>query len=237
MKRGSARWRNWQMLPVHVIDVGCGGGTYTRAWHDLGAASVTGLDFSAPILGAAHQAHGHPPGTRFLLGDAAGTGLLAQSADIVFARALVHHVKDLDAVVREAHRLLRPRGFYIVQDRMPEDVTQPGSATHPRGWLFDLCPSLLEVELARRPRAEVMDAVLEKAKFTDRSVRIVWETRRHYRDREEYLAEIRTRKGRSILHSLTDDDVATLVDRLRSRLPEEGVTETDRWTLWRAVAA
>jgi hypothetical protein len=84
-----------------------------------------------------------------------------------------------------------------------------------------------------------MDAVLETAKFTDRSVRIVWETRRHYRDRdrEEYLAEIRTRKGRSILHSLTDDDVATLVDRLRSRLPEEGVTETDRWTLWRAVAA
>ena len=32
-----------------VVDVGCGGGTYTRAWSELGAATVTGVDFSEPI--------------------------------------------------------------------------------------------------------------------------------------------------------------------------------------------
>ncbi|MFX0211726.1 MAG: class I SAM-dependent methyltransferase, partial [Candidatus Hodarchaeota archaeon] len=30
----------------HVIDIGCGGGIYTRAWAQLGATQVLGLDFS-----------------------------------------------------------------------------------------------------------------------------------------------------------------------------------------------
>jgi ribosomal protein L11 methylase PrmA len=41
-----------------VVDVGCGGGAYTRAWHELGAATVTGVDFSGPILDAAREATG-----------------------------------------------------------------------------------------------------------------------------------------------------------------------------------
>ena len=36
-----------------VVDLGCGGGTYIRAWHEFGAATVTGVDFSRPILDAA----------------------------------------------------------------------------------------------------------------------------------------------------------------------------------------
>jgi 2-polyprenyl-3-methyl-5-hydroxy-6-metoxy-1,4-benzoquinol methylase len=48
-----------------VVDVGCGGGTYTRAWHVLGAATVTGVDFSEPILAAARESHGPLPGVTF----------------------------------------------------------------------------------------------------------------------------------------------------------------------------
>lgn len=51
---------------ARVVDIGCGGGTYTRAWHDLGAATVTGVDFSEPILEAARNNHGELPGVRFL---------------------------------------------------------------------------------------------------------------------------------------------------------------------------
>src|SRR4051795_5437131 len=72
---------------AHVVDVGCGGGTYLRAWHDLGAATVTGVDSSAPILQAARESHGHLPGVSFQQGDAAVSGLDAGRADIVFERA------------------------------------------------------------------------------------------------------------------------------------------------------
>ena len=52
-------------------------------------------------------------------------------------------------------------------------------------------------------------------------------------DRDAYLAEIRPRKGRSILHELDDREIARLVDVLTDRLPAgEPVVETDRWTLW-----
>src|SRR4051795_4431315 len=105
---------------AHVVDIGCGGGTYLRAWHDLGAATVTGVDSSSPILDSARESHGHLPGVAFQLGDAADTGLDDAVADVVFERALIHHVPDLGAVAGEAARLLRRGGTVLIQDRTPD---------------------------------------------------------------------------------------------------------------------
>jgi len=214
--------------------VGCGGGTYTRAWHELGAASVIGLDFSEPILEEARAAHGRLPGVSFRLGEAAATGLDDDSADLVFERALVHHVPDLGAVAAEAARVLRPGGVVLVQDRTPDDVAQPGSAEHPRGWLFEIFPRLLDVENGRRPTTAAVSAALESAGFRAVTASELWEVRRRYPDREAYLAEIARRTGRSILHELTDPELDRLVDELRRRLDDGPVVERDRWTLWRA---
>ena len=218
-----------------VVDVGCGGGTYTRAWHDLGAATVTGVDFSAPILDAARASHGDLPGVSFRLGDAAATGLPDGCADVVFARALVHHVADLGGVVAEAARLVRPRGTLLIQDRTPDDVARPGSGDHPRGWLFEVHPRLLDVEAARRPTDAVVSAALASAGFGGVTAVALDEVRRRYPDREDYLAEIAGRTGRSILHELDDDELGQLVDELHRRLPVGPLVERDRWTLWRGT--
>src|SRR4051794_18091667 len=221
-------------IGARVVDVGCGGGTYTRAWSEMGAVTVTGVDFSAPILEAARSASGELPGVTFRQGDAAAMGLEGGRADIVFARALVHHVPDLTAVAAEAARLLRPGGTYLIQDRTPEDVAQSGSVTHPRGWLFDVFPRLRDVENARRPDTPTVAAALTSAGFGTLTATSLWEVRRHYADREAYLHEIGTRTGRSILHELSDHELAHLVGELRKRLPDGSVVERDRWTLWRA---
>lgn len=218
-----------------VVDVGCGGGTYLRAWHELGAGGVTGVDFSAPLLASAAESHGDLPGVQLALGDAAATGLPTASADIVFTRAVVHHVPDLHAVVAEAARILRPGGTLLAQDRTPDDAAQPGSPEHPRGWMFDVLPRLREVEQARRPTAERALEALAGAGFADLRTETLWETRRTYADVQDYLAEIGTRTGRSILHELSDDELADLVDDLRRRLPTGPLTERDRWTLWCGV--
>jgi SAM-dependent methyltransferase len=219
---------------LDVVDIGCGGGTYSLAWMDLGARSVTGVDFSAEMVGAARDAAQGRAGLTFRQADAAATGLPDASADVVFARALVHHVADLAAVVREAARLLRPAGTYIVQDRVADDVRQPGSAHHPRGWFFERFPALLDVELARRPGREKLAALLRDAGLADVTTRTLWEVRRAYPSREEYLDDVRSRTGRSILHELSDDELAELVADLARRLPAGAVTETDRWTVWHA---
>jgi SAM-dependent methyltransferase len=222
---------------ARVVDIGCGGGTYVSAWHELGAATVTGVDFSAPMLETARENHEHLPGVSFQMGDAAHTRLDAASADLVFERALIHHVPDLGAVALEAARILRPGGVLLIQDRTPDDVVQPGSADHPRGWLFDLYPRLLDIENGRRPRPNQVQAALGAAGFGQVTTSTLWEVRRRYSDREDYLAEIATRTGRSILHELSDDELAELVRRLRSRIPAGPLIEQDRWTLWRAVRA
>ena len=216
-----------------VVDVGCGGGTYARAWHELGAATVTGVDFSAPILDEARNAHGTLSGVGFRLGEAAATGLPDACADVVFERALVHHVPDLAPVVAEAARLLRPGGVLLIQDRTAEDVAQPGSATHPRGWLFEVFPRLLEVENGRRPTTAAVAAATAAAGLGKVVVESLWEVRRRYPDGADYLAEIAARTGRSILHELSDAELDRLVEELRMRLPEGPLVERDPWTLWR----
>jgi ubiquinone/menaquinone biosynthesis C-methylase UbiE len=216
-----------------VVDVGCGGGTYTRAWHDLGAATVTGVDFSAPILDAARAGHGHLAGVSFQRGGAAATGLPDGCADVVFERALIHHVPDLAAVAAEAFRLLRPGGVVLAQDRTPEDVAQPGSVTHPRGWMFEVFPRLLDVENGRRRGVEEVRQALLGAVFGAVTTTSLWEVRRRHADVEQYLDEIAQRTGRSILHELDDDELAFLVDELRGRLPAGSLVESDRWTIWR----
>src|SRR3954470_5546474 len=165
-----------------VVDIGCGGGTYTRAWHGLGAGTVTGVDISTPILASARAAHRDLTGVTFRIGEASATGLPDGCADVVFERALVHHVRDLGPVATEAARLLRPGGVLLIQDRTPEDVAQPGSVTHPRGWLFEIFPRLLEVENGRRPDPSVVVGALTAAGFAEVTATSLWEVRRRYDD-------------------------------------------------------
>src|SRR3954469_3445310 len=79
-READASWRDAVAALVdpagaEVVDVGCGGGTYLRAWHARGAATVPGVDSSSPILDAARESHGHLPGVSLHQGDAADTGL------------------------------------------------------------------------------------------------------------------------------------------------------------------
>jgi ubiquinone/menaquinone biosynthesis C-methylase UbiE len=217
-----------------VVDVGCGGGTYTRAWHEMGAAMVTGVDFSRPMIEQARADHGDLLGVTFRFGEATATGLDDASADLVFERALIHHTPDLAAVTAEAARVLRPGAPALLQDRTLDDVAQPGSAEHLRGWFFEIVPRLLDVENGRRATAAAVSSALEAAGFVDVTTASVWEVRRRYVDPEDYLAKIARRTGRSILHELSDAELEHLAAELRRRLPDAPVVERDRWTLWRA---
>ena len=217
-----------------VVDIGCGGGTYTRAWSDLGARRVVGVDSSAPLLDSARTDHGALPGVEFRQGDAAATGLPDGQADVVFARALVHHIADLAPVVAEARRLLRPGGTCLIQDRTPDDVALPGAPDHPRGWFFEVFPRLLDIENGRRRTRDVLVRELAAGRLDAGTTASLEEIRRRYASREDYLAEIRTRTGRSILHDLDDDELEHLVTELRRRLPDGPLVERDRWTIWAA---
>jgi len=214
-----------------VLDIGCGGGIYSRAWAGLGAAEVLGVDFSHQMVEAAAERSQGMAGVSFRQGDATATGLNDGCADLVFERALIHHVADWPACLREAYRLLRPGGAILLQDRTPKDVRQPATPEHIRGYFFERFPRLLAVEDGRRPRSADVVHHLEESGFGDVRTLTLWETRQVYRDLAALAADLRGRTGRSILHELSDDELETLIAYIGDHV-SGAVTEKDRWTLW-----
>ncbi|PYI51779.1 class I SAM-dependent methyltransferase [Paenibacillus flagellatus] len=221
---------------LRAADIGCGGGIYTRALAGMGAKEVIAVDFSAGMLAAAAEHGAGLANVRFVRGEAAATGLPGACVDLVLERALIHHVSDLFACFAEAYRLLRPGGTLLVQDRTPEDCLLPGGPDHIRGFLFELYPKLAAVETARRHDSAQVETALARAGFGAIRETKLWEVRRSYGSAADIADDWRGRKGRSILHELSDDELERLIAHIRARLPAKGaIEEKDRWTVWAAV--
>ncbi len=219
---------------ARIADVACGGGIYSKAWADLGAATVVGVDFSEQMVIAARE-HQKRPNVSFQRGSAENTGLPSANFDVVFERALIHHLQDFDDCFAEAYRLLATGGKLIIQDRTPEDVQIPGSSEHIRGYFFEFFPRLTEIEIKRRPKDERVRDALLKAGFSDIESRNLWETRKVYDCFELLAQDLRGRTGRSILHELNDGEIEQLVEYIGSKIDKsQAISEKDRWTLWTA---
>lgn len=222
-----------------VVDTGCGGGIYTKAFADMGARHVTGVDFSKEMLSAAKEHCEEYEQIDFQLGHALQTGLEASSCDIIFERALIHHLKstDLMPAMNEAYRVLKPGGRLIIQDRTPEDCLLSGSATHIRGYFFSMFPRLVDYEKSRRHQSNQVILAIQKAGFTGIEEKEFWETRKKYDNLKDLQNDLSSRTGRSILHELTDSEVACLVRHISNELrdrTDEKISEKDRWTIWMA---
>lgn len=222
-----------------IVDIGCGGGIYTLALSEMGAAHVTGVDFSQAEITAAQERYQDTPSVTFIVGDAFHSGLRSGQYDIVLERALIHHLKqqDLPACFAEAHRLLKPGGTLIIQNRTPEDCMLPRSETHIRYSIVTHYPKLLEKDIARRHTSAVVMNALQQAGFEQIEEHKLWETHQTYKNVDELTQDILARIGRSILHELSDAELQNLVAAMRERLKDHQgeIVEQDRWTVWSAV--
>jgi ubiquinone/menaquinone biosynthesis C-methylase UbiE len=221
-----------------IADVGCGGGIYTEAWLDLGAQAVFGVDFSEQMVAAASRRLKDRPQASITQGNAYATGLPAGSVDLVFERALIHHLKNHRSCFSEARRLLAPDGMFLIQDRTPADVEAPASGEHLRGYFFECFPRLMEIEKNRRPDSANVETALKEAGFGQIVIRTLWETRKIHQDFDELSQDLAARTGRSILHELDDGELGQLIAYIRTELPASGqIIEKDRWTIWASHAA
>ncbi|MEK5520640.1 class I SAM-dependent methyltransferase [Heyndrickxia sp. FSL W8-0423] len=218
-----------------VLDIGCGGGIYTKALADMGALHITCLDFSEKMLSAAKVNLQSYHNIEFKLGNALQTGLPSEQYDIVLIRAVIHHLNDIETCFQEIFRLLKRGGSCMIQDRTPDDCLVEGSNEHIRGYFFTKYPQLVEKETSRRHSGENVRDALKLTGFETISKHILWETRRKYENRQELFDDIINRTGRSILHELNDYQLQDLVDYLKEKLPgHQPIVEKDRWTIWKA---
>ncbi|WP_280771712.1 class I SAM-dependent methyltransferase [Salipaludibacillus daqingensis] len=230
-----------QLLPMEkkhmkALDIGCGGGIYSKALADMGIGSVKGVDFSEVMLEGARKNCKEYKNISFMHGNAFETGLDGNEYDLLLERALIHHIQDLSACFSEAYRLLKHDGFYIVQDRTPDDCLVKGDDTHIRGYFFELFPKLVKKETSRRHKSKSVINMLYKTGFTNIKEIKLWEIRNEYDNKEQLLKDLRGRTGRSILHELDDEELELLINHIdKSLSTSTNIVEKDRWTIWMAV--
>ncbi|MFA7249458.1 MAG: ubiquinone/menaquinone biosynthesis methyltransferase [Dehalococcoidia bacterium] len=132
------RWRRRAARSVvragdTVADLGSGTGDLAFACLDAGAARVVGLDVAGPMLARARsKGQRISPHAGFALGDATCLPLPDASVDAWCSAFMVRNVPDLDAALREAHRVLRPGGRIAVLEipRMEGGWLRPFASFH-----------------------------------------------------------------------------------------------------------
>lgn len=98
---------------LSVLDVGCGGGLLSERFATIGC-QVTGIDRSLPTLQAARD-HARAAGLdiRYEEGDAQALHFADAQFDIVCCCDVLEHVDDVDRVVGEIARVLKPSGIFF----------------------------------------------------------------------------------------------------------------------------
>jgi ubiquinone/menaquinone biosynthesis C-methylase UbiE len=96
-----------------VLMLGCGKGYGTKELN-LYAKQITGIDISERMIKLARASY-PDPGTSFITGDAENTPFKNNSFDVVYCKAILHHL-NLPRVLKEIRRVLTPDGYLYVVD-------------------------------------------------------------------------------------------------------------------------
>ncbi|MEN9518757.1 MAG: hypothetical protein RLZZ381_1345 [Cyanobacteriota bacterium] len=112
------------ITPKTILDLGCGVGMSSIALQEIyPQAQITGIDLSPYFLCVAqHRAKQQQHSIKWIHAAAESTGLANQSFDLVSASLMFHELPTTatEAIITEAHRLLRPGGYLSIMDMNPQ---------------------------------------------------------------------------------------------------------------------
>ncbi|MGA2928384.1 MAG: methyltransferase domain-containing protein [Solirubrobacteraceae bacterium] len=98
---------------MSVLEIGCGGGSFSAWMAAEGATRVVGADFSPTAIASA-QAEFRADNLEFDMTDITAMDYLGETFDIVVSCETLEHVPSPQAAVRELARVLRPNGLLVL---------------------------------------------------------------------------------------------------------------------------
>ncbi|WP_280539022.1 methyltransferase domain-containing protein [Chromohalobacter sp. 11-W] len=161
-----------------ILDLGCGPGELTArlARHYPDHRRIEGLDLAPGMLAEARRRH--PEAIRWVCGDAAMLPHADTSFDLVVSNLAIQWCPDLDRVLSEIRRVLRPGGRALLNTLAPGTLAEVGHAwTRPA--------ALLEFRDAARHRRAAHGAGFRRVEVTARTERF------HYPDLSAVMASIK----------------------------------------------
>lgn len=105
--------------PQNVLDVGCGTGAMLEMIQEkYPEANCTGADLSSSMIEFAAKSHPH---FTFCVADAIQLPFNDSSFDVVTNAISFHHYTDPTRAVKEAYRVLKPGGQFLLMDITPKN--------------------------------------------------------------------------------------------------------------------
>lgn len=135
-----------QLAGVHegsrVLDVGCGTGIMERAYLELGAASIVGLDLSEAMLACARASFSDVPAERLRFECHDILDFTSNEPfDVVVIYNAYPHILDKEALVEATASLLVPGGRFLVAHGMSRATLNAHHANVPHDVTSDLLPA------------------------------------------------------------------------------------------------
>jgi ubiquinone/menaquinone biosynthesis C-methylase UbiE len=111
------RWfrRPFDVRGKRVLEIGCGNGGMQLALIRAGAAESVGIDVSDEAIEFAAERLRDHPSVKVMVADAQSIPAEAGSFDVVVSSAAFEHVHDIEAMLCEVERVLRPGGVLYAQ--------------------------------------------------------------------------------------------------------------------------
>ncbi|MBC7708085.1 class I SAM-dependent methyltransferase [Polaromonas sp.] len=103
---------------LDVISIGCGSGVDARWLADNGAKKVVGVDISTGLIEIAMREN---PDLEFQVMDMEQLSFKDESFDLAYSSLAIHYVDDWTQPLKEAYRILKPRGSYVFSCGHPID--------------------------------------------------------------------------------------------------------------------
>lgn len=108
-----------------VLEIGCGQGTGTLLINRLfSPQQITAMDLDEKMIRRAKR-RVRLKHVQFQQGDATALDFRDGSFDAVFDFGILHHIPNWEVALKEVHRVLKPKGQFILEDLSIESFRLP----------------------------------------------------------------------------------------------------------------
>jgi len=100
----------------NIIEIGCGSGYGTKLINEyFKPKAITAIDLDSRMIELAQKINTNPRVT-YAVGDVTNLAFPANTFDAIIDFAIIHHIPNWEACLKELYRVLRPGGEIIIED-------------------------------------------------------------------------------------------------------------------------
>jgi len=178
---------------LKILEIGCGTGYWLKNISN-GKISKTGIDLSVEMLSVAKR---NDESANFICADARALPVKRNSFDAVFLINVLHQIKDWRKALKEAQKIVAPKGKIIIIGIFPDEEEFVWYA-------YDYFPEIRKKDSARYQSKEEIANVLKANGFGNLRIEKIYAVENHFAGEEVFSDPFLNKHNSSQLASLDE---------------------------------